>query len=124
MKRVLLIVLSAALFLVPSAFSQSRDTGAIRGIVVDDQHNPLPGVNVILSGARLMGDRASVTDTEGAFRFPAVPPGQYSLKAELQGFATVVLGKTWLNLECCMLPFAFDVYVSFLVYTRICLWYA
>ena len=74
MKRVLLIVLSAALFLVPSAFSQSRDTGAIRGIVVDDQHNPLPGVNVILSGARLMGDRASVTDTEGAFRFPAVPP--------------------------------------------------
>jgi hypothetical protein len=97
MKRLVFIVLLALLFLAPSVFSQSRETGAIRGVVLDDQNTPLPGVNVTLSGARLMGIRTVVTDRNGEFRFPAVPPGQYSLKAELQGFATVVQENVRLN---------------------------
>jgi hypothetical protein len=71
-------------------FSQSRETGAVTGKVSDDQGAPLPGVNLTLTGASLMGARTTVSDVEGLFRFPALPPGTYSLKAELQGFGTVV----------------------------------
>jgi hypothetical protein len=31
--------------------------------------------------------RTTVTDAEGRYRFPALPPGSYTLKAELSGFA-------------------------------------
>ncbi len=71
------------------AFAQSRDTGAITGRVTDDQKSPLPGVNIALSSPVLMGQRATQTDAQGAFRFPALPPGEYSLKAVLQGFKSV-----------------------------------
>ena len=46
-----------------------------------------------LSGANLMGVRTFVTDANGEFRFPALPPGEYQIKAELQGFGTVVREK-------------------------------
>ena len=89
MKRpwfVLMICLIAA----APAFSQSRETGAIRGVVTDDQGAPLPGVNVTLSSPSLMGLRTFVTDDKGEYRFPALPPGEYKVQFELQGFGPVV----------------------------------
>ncbi|MGB8957702.1 MAG: carboxypeptidase regulatory-like domain-containing protein [Candidatus Aminicenantales bacterium] len=79
------------------SFSQSRETGAITGKVTDEQGSPLPGVNLTLSGEKLMGIRATVSDTNGGFRYPALPPGTYSLKAELGGFGTVVQENVRLN---------------------------
>ena len=78
------------LLLAPIAFSQSRETGAVRGVVTDEQATPLPGVSVTLSGGNLMGVRTFVTDANGEFRFPALPPGTYQIKFELQGFGTIV----------------------------------
>jgi len=78
------------LLLAPFALTQSRETGAVRGVVTDDQNAPLPGVNVTLSGGNLMGARTFVTDADGVFRFPALPPGEYQVKAEIQGFGVVV----------------------------------
>jgi hypothetical protein len=69
--------------------TQSRDTGAIVGRVLDDQKTGLPGVTVTLTGKNLMGQRDTVTDAEGSYRFPALPPGEYAIKASLQGFKTV-----------------------------------
>jgi hypothetical protein len=88
-----ILVMAVVFVLASVAFSQSRETGAIRGIVTDDQSTPLPGVSVSLSGANLMGVRTFVTDATGEFRFPALPPGEYQVKAELQGFGTVVREK-------------------------------
>ena len=93
MKKQFIAFLAIALLLAPLAFSQSRDTGAIGGVVTDDQNAPLPGVNVTISGANLMGVRTFVTDANGEFRFPALPPGEYQIKVELQGFGTVVQEK-------------------------------
>ncbi len=90
MRTKLLTFLAIVLLLAPVVFSQSRDTGAVRGVVTDDQNSPLPGVNVTISGGNLMGVRASVTDANGEFRFPALPPGEYKVQAELAGFGTVV----------------------------------
>jgi hypothetical protein len=71
------------------SFPQSRETGAITGKVIDDQKNALPGATVTLTGTNLMGHREFVTDVQGLFRFPALPPGEYSIKAALQGFKAV-----------------------------------
>jgi hypothetical protein len=85
-----LVILAAVLVLGTSLFPQSRETGAIRGVVTDEQNAPLPGVSVTLSGTKLMGIRTFVTDANGEYRFPALPPGEYQLKAALPGFGTVV----------------------------------
>jgi len=89
MKKPILIAL--VLLLISSfTFSQSRETGAITGTVSDEQGSPLPGVNLTLTSPALMGTRTAVSDASGNFRFPALPPGTYSVKAELQGFGAIV----------------------------------
>ena len=89
--------LKACIFLVafmlvlsPLVFSQSRATGAIVGTVMDDQGEPLPGVTVSLDSPNLIGARSAITDAAGGYRFPALPPGLYTVTVELQGFNTVV----------------------------------
>jgi len=69
-------------------FSQSKDTGSVEGQVLDQEKAPLPGVTVTLSSPSLMGTRTAVTDTSGLYRFPALRPGTYQIKAQLQGFKT------------------------------------
>ncbi|MCX6566024.1 MAG: TonB-dependent receptor [Candidatus Aminicenantes bacterium] len=91
MKTKALIGLIVLIFIIsPVVFAQSRDTGAIVGKVTDDEGTALPGVSVVLSSPNLMGARTAITDGKGDFRFPAIPPGEYSLKADLTGFGTVV----------------------------------
>jgi len=85
-----LSLLMFVLLISPLAFTQSRETGAITGTVTDEAGAPLPGVTVTISGPNLMGTRTYVTDARGIYRFPALPPGNYTIKAELQGFTSVV----------------------------------
>jgi hypothetical protein len=65
-------------------------TGSIVGSVSDSSGGVLPGVSVTLGGERLIGGPQSVpTDANGAYRFDRLPPGDYIVKFELQGFKTV-----------------------------------
>jgi hypothetical protein len=59
-------------------------TGTIAGKVTDEQGGVLPGVTVTLTAKT--GSKTQVTDAKGEFRFVALDPGTYSVKAELQGF--------------------------------------
>jgi hypothetical protein len=67
------------------AFAQTQ-TGSIRGYVVDERGEALPGVNVTISSPNMMGKASFVTSDKGEFRFPSCPPGEYVIKAEVQGF--------------------------------------
>ena len=79
------LVLSAS-----TAFAQvSATTGAINGKVTDNTGGVLPGVTVTASSPSMQGVRTDVTNESGEFRFPAVPPGTYSLVFELAGFGSV-----------------------------------
>jgi len=78
------------LLLSPLALAQSKETGAIVGTVADEEDSALPGATVTLTGPNIMGDRTAITDAQGRFRFPALPPGIYAVKAELPGFATII----------------------------------
>ena len=85
------VFFTVLLFLLsPFTFSQSKETGAIVGTIVDEEGTSLPGVTVTLSSPKIMGERVFITDAEGEYRFPALPPGLYTVKAEIQGFTTEV----------------------------------
>jgi len=67
----------------------AQSTGFITGTVVDADGQPLPGVTVTVDSVKMQGTRATVTDAGGLFRFPAVPPGVYTVTTALSGFGTV-----------------------------------
>ena len=50
----------------------------------------MPGVTVTISSPSMQGIRTAVTNEEGTYRFPAIPPGDYKITYELAGFSTVV----------------------------------
>ena len=75
-----------------SAFAQgggASTTGSINGKVEDSSAAVLPGVTVTVTSPSLMGVQTSVTDTGGNYRFPALPPGTYTVTFELPGFNTL-----------------------------------
>lgn len=72
-----------------SAFGQI--TGTILGAISDDQGLVLPGATVSVSSEQLPGGpRMAVTNASGQYRFPNLPPGDYTLTVELPGFGTYI----------------------------------
>ncbi len=65
----------------------SVTTGAIKGTVIDEGGLPIPGVLVTIKSENMMGIRQQETDDNGRFLFIELPPGTYSLTAEMAGFA-------------------------------------
>ncbi|MBP2649144.1 MAG: TonB-dependent receptor, plug [Gemmatimonadetes bacterium] len=64
-------------------------TGRMIGTAVDEAGAPLPGVNVTIASAALIGGAQSrVTDGGGEFAFLLLAPGDYTVRAELSGFVT------------------------------------
>ncbi len=70
------------------AQSQS-EAGSLDGMVSDSQGEPLPGVVLTITSPVLVGERIQVTNAAGRYRFLGLPPGNYALTAELEGFVTV-----------------------------------
>ena len=69
---------------------QTSANGSIRGYVRDVQGGILPGVTVTAASQVAGGTQSTVTDAGGYYRLLNVPPGEYVLTAELQGFAKFV----------------------------------
>src|SRR5262245_12959198 len=82
-------VLVAALTLAMPALARGQSqatTGEINGRVVDAQAAILPGVTVTARNTQTGLVRSVVTNEEGVFSLPLLPPGTYDIDAELQGF--------------------------------------
>ncbi len=87
MRRIGIAALVLLALAAPRGALAQLQTGNLYGTVVDDQGAPLPGVTVTLSGNG--PSQIQVTNAQGQFRFLGLPPGSFSLKAELEGFSTV-----------------------------------
>jgi hypothetical protein len=89
----LLSLIVIVLLLLPvAALAQpgTPGTGAVRGLVRDASGSPLPGAIVGLNtDAGAMIDSA-VTDESGAFVFPAVNAGRYTVRVALINFTGAV----------------------------------
>jgi hypothetical protein len=65
-------------------------TGSVNGTVTDNTGAVLPGVTVTASSPAIMGVQSAVTNDQGQYRFPALPPGTYRVQYELAGFTMLV----------------------------------
>ena len=76
----------------------ASSTGTIQGRVADSSAAVLPGVTVTATSPSMIGSQSQVTNENGSYRFPAVPPGVYELTFELAGFGTVKRGEVQVSL--------------------------
>ena len=84
----LAIATLCTLLLVPSLLTaQSKTTGAIRGVVTDENGARIPGVLVEIQSPDMIGGRrAQTTDATGSYRFPELPPGHYTMIFTIEGY--------------------------------------
>ena len=66
----------------PSGEGDATEPGTLSGVVVDEAVRPLGGINVTLSNGQ-----ATLTGTDGAFRFTGLDSGVYVLRAKAAGYA-------------------------------------
>jgi TonB dependent receptor/Carboxypeptidase regulatory-like domain/TonB-dependent Receptor Plug Domain len=84
------VLLSALLFLLPlSDLAAQGLAGALIGTVRDSQGLAISGAEVRVGSPALIGGPIrQATNDKGQLRFPALPPGAYTLDIEAPGFAT------------------------------------
>ena len=80
----------AALILAPALAAAQGTTGSISGSVIDESKAVMPGVTITVVNVDTGLERVQVTDAEGRYRILDLPPGQYTVKTELTGFAPVL----------------------------------
>jgi protocatechuate 3,4-dioxygenase beta subunit len=68
--------------------------GTVLGTVTDQSGAAMPGVTVTITETRTNVSRDTVTNETGNYTFPNTLDGIYDVKAELQGFKTVLRGRT------------------------------
>ena len=88
----LMAVLALGLLMPSTVAAQgggASSTGTIQGRASDSSGAVLPGVSVTAVSPSMIGAQTQVTNDNGSYRFPAVPPGTYALTFEIAGFATV-----------------------------------
>ena len=80
-----ILCLSACLFLINLAIAQNNTTGTIKGLILEPNGNPLPGVNITIKG----DESARGTTTSSAGRFDLkLTEGTYTLAISYLGFET------------------------------------
>lgn len=73
-----------------AVFAQAGGDGTIRGVIKDEQGAALPGVTVTATNPGAGNPFTAVSDAAGLYRLTGLPPGSYTVSAELQGFAKFV----------------------------------
>ncbi|HJU40415.1 MAG TPA: carboxypeptidase-like regulatory domain-containing protein [Tahibacter sp.] len=76
-----------ALAFAAGAAVAQNGTGAIFGTVVDTStKKPVPDAVVTATSPSLQGEQTVVTDSNGGYRIPDLPPGAYTLRIEADGY--------------------------------------
>jgi Carboxypeptidase regulatory-like domain/TonB dependent receptor len=76
-----------SLFLLQTGVASAQTTGTILGVVTDAQTGtPIAGALVVATSPFLQGPQTGLTDRNGAFRITLLPPGEYRIAAQLDGY--------------------------------------
>jgi carboxypeptidase family protein len=86
--RRLLLALALSALATPAAAQTIR--GALTGTVTDSTGGVVPGASVTATNRDTGISDTTVSNTQGTYTFPLMPPGAYQLAAELQGFKRYV----------------------------------
>lgn len=90
MKRFCLSLLFIGIFFILHVSIFAIETGEIKGRVVDENGEGLPGVGILARSPKLQGSRTVVSLRNGDFHIPLLPVGRYNLTFTLEGFTPVI----------------------------------
>src|SRR5437773_3811857 len=88
-KVALVFGIGFVLLMSPIAGLAQGNTGRILGNITDPTGALIPGATVTITDVERGTSRTVITDEAGAYNAPSLPPGTYSIRAELSGFKTV-----------------------------------
>jgi hypothetical protein len=85
--RRLAVLLTLALFSLPSTFAQETTAG-LQGSVKDSSGALVANATVEITSPALIGSKKLQSDAAGGYRFAALPPGDYNITVTAAGFRT------------------------------------
>src|SRR5215211_1481835 len=74
-------------------------TATLSGTVSDQNGDVIAGANVAVINTAQATQRNTVTNNEGVFVVPLLPPGTYTVKAEAKGFNVIEMPDVTLNVN-------------------------
>src|SRR5262249_14084268 len=84
-------LLGALVLGVATSLAQSRSSAAdLNGTVSDPSKSPVPGATVTAINIATGLARGSRSDSNGVYRIPLLPPGEYEVKIQINGFDTQI----------------------------------
>ena len=88
-RRIIFLLSLLSVFLIAGpAFSQGN-AGSIRGTILDSSGAAVGGVTVAVTSEATSAVKTATTSDAGFYSVDALTPGQYTVKATMQGFSTV-----------------------------------
>ena len=90
-RKMWLLIIGSCLILLPmlsmSSFGQDTTSGAIQGIVSDEQGAVVAGATVEARNIETNFSRSFITESDGRYTFLSLPPGHYVVSVTKEGFA-------------------------------------
>jgi len=95
--RLGILILVALVMSCPVSWAQESASSGIVGQVTDSTRGALPGATVTVTNTGTNAQRTTVTDSEGRFTIPNLPPATYQIRVELSGFQVAELNDVTLR---------------------------
>lgn len=84
MRHFCILIVASGLLLATAA--KATIFGSLRGMIHDPQHRPVEGTMVMMRAKHADWAESTTTDSNGQFRFSAVPLGEYTISVASPGF--------------------------------------
>ena len=91
MRRTLLHLFVMLALAPAAAFGQGVQTGTLTGTVKTADGASIPDAAVVVTSAALQGERTAVTDVNGVYSIPSLPPGTYTIHVAKDNLTPVEL---------------------------------
>jgi hypothetical protein len=95
--RVLVCLVVAALFLVPTVSSQVLEKGTISGTVLDPTGAAVPNATVKITHVSTGAERTLTTGPVGRYSAPILSAGEYTIEVTASGFANTIVRNVQLS---------------------------
>jgi Carboxypeptidase regulatory-like domain len=91
--------IAALFFLLSTSVVVAQTSGTIAGTVRDATGAQIQGVSITVTNTETQAVRVAVSNNDGLYNIPALPPGTYTVKAESNGFGSALHPDVLLQVE-------------------------
>ena len=93
------VILAVCCICILAGTASAQTFGEIAGVVKDPSGAVIPGATVTATNTATNAMRVTQTNEAGIYTFPSLVPGNYSVKAEMPGFQTMVRSDVQLQVQ-------------------------